>query len=216
MVVVTPRIGGVATGAGVAIVSVKVDVGVEVGAAYLSARSIPHHPLVVAAYERLQAETDRLFDAAVRDDGPDQVRIVFTRCPEPYESDRELIAATRSTGVLEVTTAAISSERIHPLLGCEFGGPFDRFRAVHDLIGHAVAGFGFELDDELAAWRTQDRRHGRLAGWALATELLAINSARSILGAAPEQKAMLLDPDVVQRSRAAIDGLRTATAPRAR
>jgi hypothetical protein len=197
----------------VTIVSLKGDVAADVGEAYLSAKNTPNDALVVAAYGRLQAETDRLFQTAGRTDAPCPIRIVFTRCAEPYESDWELIGAVRSTRVLEITTAAICSERIHPVLGCEFGGPFDRFRAVHDLIGHAVAGFGFELDDELAAWRTQDRQHGDLAGWALATELLAINSARSILGEAPEQKAMLLDPSVVQRSRAAIDDLVTTTAP---
>jgi hypothetical protein len=34
-------------------------------------------------------------------------------------------------------------ERLHSLLGCEFGGAFDRFRAVHDHIGHAGCGYGF-------------------------------------------------------------------------
>lgn len=173
----------------------------EVGAAYLSARSTPHDPLVVTAYAHLQAETDRLFDAATRRDAPNAVRIVFTCCPDPYASDRELIAAVRATRVLEVTTAAVNAEPLHPLFGCEFGGPFDRFRAVHDLIGHAATGFGFELHDEIAAWRTQDRLHGRLARRALATEILAINCARSVLGEAPEHKAMLLEPALVRRSR---------------
>jgi hypothetical protein len=175
-------------------------VAAEVGAAYLSARSIPRDVLVVAAYEHLQAETDRLFGAAIRRDAPDSVRIVFTRCPEPYACDRELIAAVRATRVLEIPTAAIGCERIHPLLGCEFGGPFDRFRAIHDLIGHAGTGFGFELGEEIAAWRTQDRMHGGLARWALATELLAVNSARSILRESPQHKAMLLERRLVRRA----------------
>jgi hypothetical protein len=156
--------------------------------------------VVVTAYEHLQAETDRFFDAAIRRDAPDSVRIVFTRCPEPYACDRELIEAVRATRVLEIPTAAIGAERIHPLLGCSFGGPFDRFRAIHDLIGHAGTGFGFDLGDEIAAWRTQDRMHGSLARWALATELLAVNSARSILREAPQHKAMLLEPRLLQRA----------------
>jgi hypothetical protein len=180
----------------------------DVGEAYVSARSTPRGALVVAAYESLQAETDRLFRAVVRGDAPDSVRIVFTHCQEPYGSDQELIHAVRAGRVLEITTAAISSEPIHPLLGCEYGGAFDRFRAMHDLFGHARTGFGFDLQDELAAWRTQDRLHGGLARLALATELLAINSARSILGEAPEHKAMLLEPELLRHLRTRISPTR--------
>ena len=180
------------------------DVATEVGESYLSARDSSHDALVVAAYEHLQAETDQLFYALVRSDVPRPVRVVFTRCREPYVCDAELIAAVRTSGVLEVITAAVSSERIHPLLGCEVGGPFDRFRALHDLIGHARTGFGFGLQDELAAWLTQARLHGSLARRALATELLAINCARSVMAAAPAQKAVLLEPELVRRDWARV------------
>ncbi len=181
-------------------------VAAEVGDSYLSAKSTPRHPLVAAAYEHLQQETDRLFDALVNVPRPRAVRIVFTRGRNPYDSDAELIAAVRACRVLEVTTAAVSREPLHPLLGCDYGGPFDRFRAVHDLVGHAMTGFGFGLTDELGAWRVQDALHGPLARWALATEILAINCARSIVGEAPEQKAMLLGPRLVQRSRSVAAG----------
>jgi hypothetical protein len=173
----------------------------DVGSAYLDARSDAHDPLVVAAYARLQTETDRLFADAVDRAQPVPVRIAFTRCREPYQSDRELIEAFHSSGVLEITTAATNSGRIHPLLGCEYGGAFDRFRAVHDLIGHARAKFGFALPDEVAAWRVQDRLHSALARRALATELLAINSARALLGEPPQQNAVLLEPGLLGRAR---------------
>jgi hypothetical protein len=175
------------------------DVVAEVGELYLNARSAQGDPVLRTAYEHLQAETDRLFGAIIG--GHDPVRIVFTRCLAPYASDRELIAATRISRVLEVTTAATSRERIHPVLGCHLGGPFDRLRAVHDLVGHVRTGFGFGLDDELAAWRVQDRLHGPLARRALATELLAVNSARSIIGETPGQKAVLLSPGLLDRAR---------------
>jgi hypothetical protein len=180
------------------------DAATEVGESYLSARDSSHEPLVVVAYDHLQAETDQLFYALVRNDVPHPVRVVFTRCLEPYECDAELITAVRACGVLEIVTAAVNSERIHPLLGCEFGGPFDRFRAIHDLVGHARTGFGFGLQHELAAWLTQARLHGSLARRALATELLAINCARSVMGAAPAQKAVLLEPELVHRDWARV------------
>jgi hypothetical protein len=176
----------------------------EVGEAYLSAESAGDRALVISAYEQLQAETDALFDMLVGSDVADPLRVAFTRCREPYGSDTELIAAVRATRVLEITTAASSASRLHPVLGCEYGGPFDRFRAVHDAIGHASTGFGFDLGDELAAWHAQDRLHGALAGWALATELLAVNSARLVIGEAPEHTAMLLEPGLLASSRARI------------
>ena len=62
------------------------------------------------------------------------------------------------------------------------------------------------LDDELAVWRVQHRLHGRSARRALATELLAINSARAIIGEAPVHKATLLDVGLVQRTLAQLSG----------
>lgn len=190
------------------------DVFAEVGWLYLAAASTPREARVVAAYQQLQAETDRLFHSLVRSVAPHPVRIAFTRCPDPYDSDGELIAAVRRSRVLEITTAAVSSEPLHPVLGCELGGPFDRFRGVHDLIGHARTGFGFGLQDEVAAWRRQDRLHGPLARWALATELLAINCARSAIREAPDHKAMLLDPDLSRRARVQPDALSAAAIAR--
>jgi hypothetical protein len=148
---------------------------------------------VVAAYQQLQSETDHCFTALARADGPNPVRIVFTRCRQPYGCDRDLIDAVRSQRILEITTSAATAGRIHPLLGCGLGGGFDRFRAIHDLLGHANPGFGFDLDGEIAAWRVQNRFHGRQARRALATELYGVNSARWVLGEAPELKAMLFE-----------------------
>jgi hypothetical protein len=172
-------------------------IAADIGAAYLDARDASTDPRVVAAYRQLEIETDRLFAAAVSCTGSQAVRIAFTRCPQPYRNDRELIGAVRTGGVLEITSAASGSTRLHPLLGCEFGGAFDRFRAVHDLIGHVRAGLGFALPDEVQAWRIQDRQYGILARRALATEILAINCARSVIGGPPDQKAVLLRPESV-------------------
>jgi hypothetical protein len=185
-------------------------VAAEIGASYLGAANRPRDPLVVAAYTRLRAETDRMFDVLVRREDPHAVRIVFTRNRAPYTDADELVEAARVDRVLEITTAAVHPEPLHPLLRCELGGPFDRFRAVHDLVGHAQTGLGFSLDDELAAWRIQDRLHGQLARRALATELLAINSARAIIGEPPPHKATLLRSPLVRRARAQVD-LREST-----
>ncbi len=164
----------------------------RMGEWYLESRSAHDDAKVKEAYGQLQAETDQLFSVVRRRSDSCRPRVVFTRCSRPYASDAELIAAVSAGGTLEVTTAATSEGRIHPILDCGFGGAFDRFRAVHDLIGHAWCGYGFALGAEYAAWRAQDRLHRGLARSALATELCGVNAARSIIGEAPGLKALLL------------------------
>ena len=172
---------------------------VVVGQWYLQSRSAHRDARVIEAYRRLQAETDHLFTLLTRGSCHRAVRVVFTRCAQPYESDDELILSVRANGTLEMTSAAAAGERLHPLFDCELGGAFDRFRAVHDLIGHAWCGYGFDLDDERAAWRAQDRLHSGLARFALATELYGVNAARTFGGEAPELRALLLAPSISGR-----------------
>ncbi|MCW2525751.1 MAG: hypothetical protein JWM76_611 [Pseudonocardiales bacterium] len=179
-------------------------VAAEVGEAYLKASSTPADGLVEAAYKSLEVQTDHLFGAFARVAARNLIRIVFTKRPWPYESDYDMIASARGSRILEITTVSVGDEPIHPLFDCAFGGTFDRFRAVHDLVGHVWTGYDFGLQDEFAAWRLQDSLHTGLARLALATELLAINSARFILGVPPQQKAVLLDVGVIARARAGI------------
>ncbi|MGA3146658.1 MAG: hypothetical protein ABSF33_04155 [Acidimicrobiales bacterium] len=172
----------------------------EVGDWYVGSPSMHGEARVAGAYGRLQTEIDGLFVSLFCSGNPNGPRCAFTYCRQPYGSDRDLIASVRADGVLEMTTSAASSGRLHPLLGCEFGGAFDRFRAVHDFIGHVKPAFGFDLDGEIAAWRIQRRLHSAPAQWALATELYGVNCARSLIGEAPELKAQLLDLNVYPQS----------------
>jgi hypothetical protein len=169
----------------------------SVGTRYLNARNAPRNAQVVAAYRQLQLEIDRLFNDLVGADQPRAVRVAFSRCHQPYASDKELIAAVGAHETLEITSAAAFSGRLHPLLSCEIGGEFDRFRAIHDLIGHGWLGEGFDIDGECAAWLAQGRLHSDLAGWALASEIWGVNSARWVTGETPELKAVLLDLDTL-------------------
>jgi hypothetical protein len=165
-----------------------------VGEWYLNARSAHRDADVIEAYRQLETETDRLFTIVTHAVGRPATRIVFTRCRQPYGSCEEMIVGVRGEHTLEVTAAVSSGERLHPLLDCTLGGAFDRFRAVHDLIGHAWHGYSFELRDEYDAWMAQARLHSDLAGRALATELYGVNAARGILGEAPDLRALLFAP----------------------
>jgi hypothetical protein len=155
--------------------------------------------LAARAYERLVLESDQLFERLANT--PQPVRIVFTMRTTPYDGASELIESIRHDRTLEITSAARDLDRRHPVMGCERGGAYDRFRAVHDILGHARLRVGFDRDGEYSAWRFQERFHSRLARRALATELHAEHSVRWTTGELPDHKAALLDERVINASR---------------
>jgi len=174
----------------------------EVAAAYLDAKE-GRDPCTVAAFARLVTESDGLFRWITRPDRPARVHVRFTTCATPYRDAGELIASVTELRTLEITTVAADPDRRHPLMGNEFGGPYDRFRAVHDAVGHARMRLGFDRDGEFAVWRAQERMHSALARRALATELHGQHSVRWTTGEIAEPKAILLEPGLLRRARSA-------------
>ena len=163
-----------------------------------------------AAYAQLASESDRLFKLITQARRP--VRIFFTVSTTPYDDADELINSIHRDRMLEVTTAARERDRLHPVMGCEIGGAYDRFRAVHDVLGHGHLAVGFDRDGEYAAWRDQERHHSPLARRALATELHAEHSVRWSTGDLAEHKAILIDERLIGRSRVGIHHRQTANA----
>jgi hypothetical protein len=172
----------------------------DVAAAYLDAPG-RRNPLIATAYARLVAESDRLFQRITSPARPDAVRVDFTTCPRPYDGAHELIRSVADDRVLEVSTVAADPDRRHPLMGSEVGGAYDRFRAVHDILGHARLGLGFDRHGEYAVWLSQERFHSPLARRALATELHGQHSVYWTTGEMAEPKAVLLDAGLLRRSR---------------
>jgi hypothetical protein len=172
----------------------------EVAESLLAARSTPRDPTVRAAYDQLEQQSDHVFTVLTRVSASGGVRVVFTRCRVPYSSDREMVAAVRTDRLLEVTTADTEPSHRHPLMGCEPGGAFDRFRAVHDIVGHVFPRLGFDRNGEFAAWLTQDRLYRGLARWALATELHGKHSVLWTTGEPSGHTATLLDRDLLARA----------------
>ena len=184
-----------------------------VAAAYVDTPS-SRDPLVAAAYAQLVTESDRLFRHLTSPDRPDRVHIAFTTCPTPYADAPELISSVRHDRLLEVTTVATKHDRHHPVMGNDLGGAYDRFRGVHDVLGHARLRLGFDRDGEFATWRSQDRLHSPLARRALATELHGQHSVLWTTGDLAEPKAMLLDARLLHRSvTAALRPVPRPTAP---
>jgi hypothetical protein len=150
----------------------------QVAAGFLDTPSMPRDPFTAAAYRLLEMRTDRLFYGLTGPGAARSVRVAFTRCRAPYASDGEP------------------------------GGSYDRFRAVHDLVGHVRPGHGFDRHGEFAAWLAQDSLYRGLARRALVSELHAEHSVRWTTGVLAEHKATLIATHVVLRARRGLLGRR--------
>ena len=153
--------------------------------------STPGEPRVAAAYRQLEQQTDRLYTYLTDDAGPCGITVEFTFARRPYESDLELIASIIDEQRLEVSVAAGDRLRLHPVLDCRPGGSYDRFRAVHDIVGHGLCRRGFDAEGEFWAWRFQNGLYTGLARLALATELPAEHAVLRVTGEFGDHKALL-------------------------
>jgi hypothetical protein len=180
----------------------QVDPGVAHNIAqwFLDAPALGGGRLVPTAYQELQVQTDRQFAELTAPDGPFGYTVAWTREPLPYSTATELIQSVRATGVLEVTSARVDRDRLHPALDCAAGGAYDRFRAVHDIVGHVMTGYVFDRNAEYSAWLWQTRLYYGLARWAAATELHAEHSVTWTTRQFPEHKAVLLPRRLLRRS----------------
>ena len=154
-----------------------------------------------AAYADLSAQADGWFARLTGGGARESIQVVYTRCPEPYATGRELSERVRAERMLELWPASYDRERSHPLLDSSTGGTYDRFRAVHDIVSHAWCGYGFDRDGEFSGWLVEDRMYIGLARWALATELHAEHSVRWTTRTLAEHKATLLAPRILRASR---------------
>jgi hypothetical protein len=184
------------------VTTVRVDQAVarDVAAAYVDAAE-RRDAVTVAAFARLVSETDRLFLRLTQPSRPNALRVFFTRCEKPYRDARELIASVTESCTLEITTVAGDPDRRHPVMSNDLGGEYDRFRAVHDALGHARMRLGFDRDEEFAVWLVQERLHSSLARRALGTELHGQHSVRWTTGEYVAPKAMLLEEALLRRAR---------------
>lgn len=171
-----------------------------IASAFLEAPRTSRDPLVRAAYAALGAQADRWFDRVAGAAARTPIRVVYTRCPEPYATGRELAERVRADRLLELWPARYDHERSHPLLDTSIGGTYDRVRVVHDIVSHAGFGYGFDRDGEFRAWLTEDRMYTGLARWALATELHAEHSVLWTTRTVAEHKATLLPVDLLRAS----------------
>jgi hypothetical protein len=181
---------------------IDADQGRRVADAFLEAPRMPSDAIVRAAYAELSAQASQWFALITRDGAQPSVRVMYSNCHEPYTSAADLRDAVRRKRMLEVCPNARDHDRRHPLLDTSVGGAYDRLRAVHDIVSHGWCGFGFDRSGEFAAWLLEDRMYSGLARWALATELHGEHSVLWTTGALADHKAILLDPQLLEASRA--------------
>ena len=168
------------------------------------------NPRVSAAFRALEYQSERIFHELVGGPPDQAIRIVFTRVKSPYSSDNELIFATRATRVLEIASVAGDRDRPHPIMGNQLGGSYDKFRAVHDALGHVATGLGFDAHDEIIAWQVQEGWYQGLARHALGTELYGEICVRSLTRQPAPHRAVLLHPQLLDQARRELN---TAAAP---
>lgn len=123
---------------------------------------------------------------------------------DPYSNVESMVGDVRRRQLNVWASAADSNP--HPYLTDDEN---DKFRAVHDVFGHAASGRGFDRHGEEAAWLKHSTMYSSLARRALTTETRGQNCALNFhyRGARfPEQKAALLprwfsDPGLARIAR---------------
>jgi hypothetical protein len=143
-----------------------------------------------AAYRALDAETARLFALVTADpaDGGLGVEVRYVR-HDPYPGAAALCADLRHLHRMQLRTSAC--DPAHPLLDSAEGGTVDRLRVVHDVLGHAALGLGFDLDAEFATWLQCRVLFGPEARRAAFTELVGAVTAFVATGRPPGLRAGL-------------------------
>jgi hypothetical protein len=88
---------------------VDVNLAHEVASVLMGAASNHRDPKVRVAYEQLERQSDEMFAELTRNTSRrNGLRVRFTRCEQPYDSDEELVCAVRtlSTGSEQSTTSS--------------------------------------------------------------------------------------------------------------
>jgi len=157
------------------------------------------------SYRALARETARLSEIVRRAPscGGLGVRVNHVRiASDPYGHAAELCAELRERR--SMTLATIAGEAPHPLLGGDEGGVVDQLRVVHDVLGHAALGLGFDLQSEYATWlqcRTLFSRDARAAAFC---ELVGATTTYIVTGEKPALRADLPPGELVAACR--VDG----------
>lgn len=155
----------------------------EIAAAYDALPLRSTERIVALAWQAFEEET--LSQARVLRAHKVHYNVVTT---DPYANAGELFADLRRTGTIRVLSTRVTGG--HPILPNHVN---DAFRAVHDILGHAATGRGFDRHGEEAAFQAHSVLYSPLARLALATETRGQNASMLRAGGVfpPERIAVL-------------------------
>jgi hypothetical protein len=131
-------------------------------------------PHVQAAYDDFKAQSEEMFDYMTRPkaEGGMGVTVEFSKETDPYPTAAAQAADLRDNNRIVIQSglggqhqASMSTEE------------YDRFRAVHDVFGHAAIGGGFDRHGEYEAWLVHSMMYEEPGRSAMSTEYHGVNSA---------------------------------------
>lgn len=177
------------------------DVGREIATFYEKAKSDPDDPDVQSSYFAFRAEVKAQHEA-LRKAGFEL--LPWDGLGQPYSNSDEMRRDVMKNKRL-FFFKTIEGMAPHALLPPEDN---DRFRAVHDVFGHAMGGHGFGPQGETNAFRDHYQMFSPTARKAMATESLGQNAwfnyskhnegRPSAQRDYPEQHALLLKPELYE------------------
>jgi hypothetical protein len=159
------------------------------------------------SYEALEHETVRLFEIVCRpvSSGGLGVQMHLVRSEDaPYSGAAELCAELRQRQTTSVAT--IAARDPHPLLGGAAGGVFDQLLVVHDVLGHAALGVGFDLQSEFSTWLQCRTLFSREAQAAAFCELVGAVTTFVGTGEKPPLRADLPPPELLEAAGGSVRG----------
>ena len=177
-------------------------VGFHIQREYREAQAQPPGPRITKSYEAMRDETNHQYEYMTkpREKGGLGLRHQVTQ-HDPYQHAHEMAHDVGHNRTIK--TLATSTTGSHGFLSDEEN---DRFRAVHDVFGHAATGRGFSRHGEEAAWRSHVQMFSPKAREAMTSETRGQNS---VLNYAPKQGGF------VNQAQAMVPMSKLAQSPRA-
>lgn len=131
-------------------------------------------PEVRAAYEDFKRQNEEMYSFMTRpeSEGGMGIEVVFTTKTDPYDTaiDQAKDINDNKRIVLE---SGLGGDHQATMTTAEY----DRFRAIHDVFGHAGIGSGFDRHGEYQAWLVHSAMYTGDGQRAMSTEYRAVNSA---------------------------------------
>lgn len=158
-------------------------------------------PAALPAWRALEEETWRQLGAM------ESAGLTLEVCDvDPYATPADLFADV-TDGRIRVLGTHVTGG--HPVWSDDTNNVF---RAVHDVMGHAATGRGFDRHGEATAYAHHRRLYSPTARLALATELRGQAATLAVTGVFPEQRIGILPMHLHTRGLATLDSSDVADA----